>query len=237
MKRLIILFFILYGSIGQMVSKTYLVSIGVSDYPGTQNDMKMSDKDAITMKNLYEKNCHADAILLINDSAKLTTVTKQMKSLFSKASGDDTIILFFSGHGIPGAFVCYDQILYYSTINKIMSSSPAKNKIVFSDSCYSGKARKSNKHTNVSQDTNVMFFLSSRTDEVSRENGGWNNGYFTAYLERGLRGGADSNRDRKITALELFQFVSERVKKVTRDKQHPVMWGNFDNEMPVMIWK
>ena len=118
-----------------------------------------------------------------------------------------------------------------------MSSSRAKNKIVFSDACYSGQARKGSKRANAQMDTNVMFFLSSRTNEVSREYKGWKNGYFTAYLERGMRGGADFNKDRKITALELFQFVSEGVKESTRDKQHPVMWGNFDNDMPVMIWK
>ena len=237
MKRLIVLYIVLCNSIAPMVSKTYMVSVGIADYPGTKNDLNISDNDAVTIKNLYEKNCHADAVLLVNHAAKLSEVTRQMKAQFKKALENDTIILFFGGHGMPGAFVCYDHILYYGTINKIMSSSRAKSKIVFADACYSGKARKSNKRTNVRKDTNVMFFLSSRTNEVSKENSGWKNGYFTAYLERGLRGGADSNRDHKITALELFQFVSAGVKKATLDTQHPVMWGNFDNEMPVMIWK
>lgn len=237
MKRILLLCVILCYYTVPIVSKTYLVSVGVADYPGTRNDLKMSDNDAVTIKNLFDKNGHADAVLLINDNARLSEVTRQMKALFSKASEDDTIILFFSGHGIPGGFVCYDQKLYYGTINKIMSSSRAKSKMVFSDACYSGKARKTNKRTDAQRNGNIMFFLSSRTNEVSRENREWNNSYFTAYLERGLRGGADFNRDRKITALELFQFVSEGVKESTHDKQHPVMWGNFDNEMPVMIWK
>lgn len=236
-RRILLLSIVLWYSTAPIVSKTYIVSVGVADYPGTKNDLKTCDQDAVTMMTLYEKNGQADAVLLVNDSAKLSEVTRQMRIQFSKASEDDTIILFFSGHGVPGVFVCYDQLLYYGTINKIMSSSRARNKIVFSDACYSGKARKTTNKTNAPRNANVMFFLSSRTNEVSREYKKWNNSYFTAYLERGLRGGADFNEDRKITALELFQFVSEGVKEVTRDKQHPVMWGNFDNEMPVMIWK
>ena len=59
---------------------------------------------------------------------------------------------------------------------------------------------------------------------------------FTSCLERGLRGGADKNRDRIITARELFEFVSEGVKTITKDRQHPVMWGKFDHSMPVMVW-
>ena len=62
------------------------------------------------------------------------------------------------------------------------------------------------------------------------------NGYFTTYLQRGLRGGADANRDRIITAKELFNYVHAGVVKLSNNKQHPVMWGKFSDDMPVMIW-
>ena len=62
------------------------------------------------------------------------------------------------------------------------------------------------------------------------------NSLFTAYLERGLRGGADANLDRTITARELFTFVSEGVQQKSKQKQHPVMWGRFPDEMPLMTW-
>ena len=62
------------------------------------------------------------------------------------------------------------------------------------------------------------------------------NGYFTEYLKKGLRGNADVNKDRTITAKELFDFVHNGVSKISSEKQHPVMWGNFDDNMPVMKW-
>ncbi len=62
------------------------------------------------------------------------------------------------------------------------------------------------------------------------------NGYFTTHLLRGLRGGADVNRDRKITARELFLFVNQRVVEKSNDRQHPVMWGYFDDGDVVMEW-
>ena len=83
----------------------------------------------------------------------------------------------------------------------------------------------------------VMLFLSSRDDETSKEGTIFmNNGVFTACLLSGLKGGADQNRDRVITAWELFKAVSEGVRKMTYDEQHPVMWGKFDKNMPVMVW-
>ena len=82
-----------------------------------------------------------------------------------------------------------------------------------------------------------MFFLSSRTNEQSQERRSWRNSLFTAYLERGLRGGADNNLDWTITARELFNFVSKGVAEASQQKQHPVMWGKFDDDMPLMVWK
>ena len=217
-------------------AKTYMVAIGLSDYPGNKMDLKISANDAVTIKNLYEKNCNAEVALLTNENAKLSEVLYEMRNLYAKANEDDAIVLFFSGHGVPGGFVCYDRILEYEAINTIMTSSSAKNKIVFSDACFSGKARRTDRRSYTHYDVNIMYFLSSRTDETSQERRGWSNSLFTAYLERGLRGGADENRNRTITAIELFKFVSNGVKEASGDKQHPVMWGNFDNEMPLMTW-
>ena len=100
-----------------------------------------------------------------------------------------------------------------------------------------GKARKTNRRSYTHYDVNILFFLSSRTDETSQERRGWKNSLFTAYLERGLRGGADNNRDRTVTARELFDFVSKGVAESSQQKQHPVMWGKFDDDMPLMAWK
>lgn len=81
-----------------------------------------------------------------------------------------------------------------------------------------------------------MLFLSSRGNETSIERRDMKNGFFTSCLQKGLRGGADVNRDRVITAKELFSYVSRNVKLLSNDKQHPVMWGKFSDNMVVMKW-
>ena len=165
-----------------------------------------------------------------------------MRKQFAKATKNDAILFFFSGHGSPGNLVCYDGMLDYQSIKEIMAKSKARSKMIFADACFSGKMRteqRTQHNTSVPEslrNTEVMFFLSSRSEEVSIERRDMKNGFFTAYLQRGLRGGADANKDRVITALELFRFVSKGVKKISDDKQHPVMWGKFDNNMPVISW-
>ena len=88
----------------------------------------------------------------------------------------------------------------------------------------------------ISSDTDVILFLSSRHNETSIERPGMKNGYFTACLVKCLKGAADDNRDRKITAKELFDSVRKGVIRLSNNEQHPVMWGNFSNDMVIMQW-
>lgn len=222
-------------------AKIYLLSIGISNYPGTKNDLRLPHNDAATMQWLYKENQQAKVCLLMNDKAKVATVKKALQKMVSIATADDIVVMFFSGHGIKGGFVCYDGFLYYSDIYSAMASFKSKNKMVFADACFSGAMRQGKSNTYASSNSNntnnVMFFLSCRSNEKSIETPSMTNGFFTYALQHGLRGGADKNRDRIITAKELFDYVSTKVKKESGNRQHPVMWGKFSNNMPVMKWQ
>ena len=148
------------------------------------------------------------------------------------------MVFYFSGHGYPGGFVCHnDEELTYGEVRKAMSLSQSLNKMIFADACFSGNMRE-NKNGNGSSNSNanVMLFLSSRDNETSLESPFLANGFFTTALQNGLRGGADADKNRTITAKELFNYVSKEVKKLSNDEQHPVMWGKFKDSMPVMVW-
>lgn len=113
------------------------------------------------------------------------------------------------------------------------------DKMIYADTCFSGglrKEKKGNDATSSVRNGDVMFFLSSRTNETSQEMIGGPNGQFTRFLVRGLGGEADTNRDKIITAKELYDFVHKGVSLATGNKQHPVMWGRFNNSMPVINW-
>lgn len=224
--------------IGQ--AKIYLLSVGISDYPGTKNDLRLPHNDAATMQWLYKQNKHAKVCLLINDKAKISTVKKALRKMVSSATTDDIVVMFFSGHGVKGGFVCHDDFLCYSDIYSAMGECKSKSKMIFADACFSGAMRQSENTSSSNEvtheDSNVMFFLSCRSNETSIERPNMTNGFFTYALQHGLRGGADKNKDCIITAKELFDYVSAKVKEDSNDRQHPVMWGKFSDNMPVMRW-
>lgn len=220
-------------------AKTFLLSIGISDYPGTQHDLRLPRNDAATMQWLYQQNRHAATLLLVDDKARLASIKSALRTMATTATASDMVV-FFSGHGVKGGFVCYDGVLSYNDIYSALHSCKSRNKMIFADACCSGAMRRSGhdnkRNSGQRNSSNVMLFLSSRNNEVSIETPSMANGFFTYALQHGLRGSADYNHDRTITAIELFNYVSATVRKESGNRQHPVMWGRFPRNMAVMRW-
>lgn len=224
--------------------KLYVVSVGIADYKDPQvNDLRWTETDVASFNKVIKSHTN-EVYSLLGNQATHANVYSKIRNVFAKAKPKDTVILYFSGHGYPGGFCCYDMSqkgggLKYTEIAKLFRECQADNKMVFADACFSGGLRKSKKQSDTSntiRNVDVMFFLSSRTNETSQEMIGGPNGQFTRFLVRGLGGGADKNRDKRITAKELYDFVHEGVKTATADKQHPVMWGQFKDTMTVINW-
>lgn len=235
MRLLKVLLFGLLACAAPVQAKVYLVSVGIADYPDTKNDLRISDNDAKTIAKVFNATKDASVSVLVNEDATQSALLSSMHTMFEDAGSNDAVILYFSGHGTPGAIVCYDGLLTYQHIFKMLKGCKATRKIIIADACYAGKMRTNQQQTNSYNSQNVMLFLSSRTNETSMETE-YQNSMFTIFLDRGLRGGADVNKDRRITARELYDFVHQGVIKASKNKQHPVMWGKFDNNMTVIKW-
>ena len=216
----------------------YLFSVGVTDYPGVANDLRFPAKDAKAMTRLYRKQGSRHTYLLTDKNATRSMILSKARALFSKAKPNDIVVFFFSGHGYPGGFAVYDGYLTYQDVKNLFAQCKAKNKMIFADACFAGDFRgKSDPKARNDVSKSVMLFLSSRDNETSLDGTtSMNNGVFTACLLSGLKGGADLNHDRVITAWELFKAVSEGVHKLSHDRQHPVMWGNFNDSMTIIRW-
>jgi len=221
-------------------AKVYLVAVGISDYPGTTNDLRHPADDVRLVVSTYKaKSPGMVYIQLYNNKATSTNILSALQKVFSQATADDIVVLFISGHGYEGGFVAYDGLLAWSRLRAALSTCRSKHKMIFADTCFSGTFRSNKKQTVGSNQnkSNVMLFLSSRSNETSAESGSMKQGVFSAFLCNGLKGRADSNHDKVVTARELYNYVHTGVVRKTAGKQHPVMWGKFSNNMPVIRLK
>ena len=238
--RVIILLILLCVSV---VSKadTYVVCVGIGTYADAKvKNLTKTEKDAKAIADFYKKGTD-NVITITGRYATKEQIIKSLRNQFGRAKEGDKIIFYFSGHGYPGGFCPYEMTkpeegLSYAEVIKVMSQSKAKDKLIFADACNSGAIRQS-KGTAKPDTGNVMMFLSSRDNEYSIESPMLSNGYFTNYLLHGLGGKADANRDRTITAKELYDYVSSGVTHLSAGKQHPVMWGSFPHDMVIVRYE
>ena len=252
-KTTFITFVLLFLNIFNISAQTtYAVVVGVSDYQILDfrtGDLRFADDDAERFTAFLKSSAGGNVpsqniIQLTNKNAGQANILLAM-NLFQKASAQDRIIFYFSGHGLEKAFVPYDvrkgdydSFLTHSEVKVKFKLSQAQTKIVIADACLSGSMRSKKlplttvKATSKSfGDTNVAMILSSRSTQTSAETATVNGGIFTFFLIGGLNGYADTNQDKKVTIKELYKYISPRIKKSTPNHQAPVFAGKFSDDL------
>lgn len=186
--------------------------------------------------------------LLIDEDATRENVLAAMRTTFLQADDNDVVILYFSGHGLPGAFLPVDYDGYHfrlehDEISGLLRQSRARHKVVMADACHSGSllAARTASNIEISRYYNALeeskggtaLLLSSKSEEYSLEDKGLRSGIFSHFLIRGLKGEADSDNNQIVTITELFTFVYKQVRLYTGNIQTPTITGSYDAQMPV----
>ena len=230
------------GYIININARTFVLSIGVSNYQNSENNLSQTTKDAKQFKEIMNKHTK-DMIILTSKYANKKNILEKLQLLSDRAKKGDRIILFFSGHGYPGGVVAHDKTITYQEINNILSKSDATAKICFVDACHAGsvsEVRDNTQSYKAPTTGNIIYMMSSRSDEYSIEHPWVGHGFFTQALLKGLRGKADANKDKKITVKELFNYIYNDVQHTTANmnaSQHPQLIGVKElSEAVIVDW-
>ena len=227
----------------------YAIIVGISDYPGTANDLQYSDDDAQDIYNalttLYgysSDNIH----LLLDMYASFTAIQDAIDDIKSKAVAGDEVVFFFSGHGANGkaddgdkerideAIVTHDGNPYGSLIGiwdgqlKDWFADFNTSRIIFIfDSCLAGGM------TDLRATDRIINMACSERG-VSYEGGSWQNGQFTYFfVDQGM---LDSQADiydhdnnaitTDVTIEEAFDYA-----KANCQMQKPTISDSFSNDL------
>jgi Caspase domain len=193
-------------------------------------------------------------------NAEAHVVRREIEAFFSERERDDTLLLYFSGHGMKDSegqlhFIASDtrRKLLQSTgvaaafVNEVMRRSRSRQQILIIDSCYSGafargmlvrsdnqvhvgEAFSHGKGRAVITASDAMQYA-FEGDEVKGSSAG---SVFTRNLIRGLESGeADQDNDGWVSFDEMYDYLYDRV-TVELPEQVPRKWV-FDVEGDIII--
>lgn len=237
MRTLLLLLLTLWTA--QARAEVYALIVGINTYDGTANNLNSAVRDAQSVYNFFREKAPAENIVLLTDrQATRSNIIARMNEVFARATKDDIVVFYFSGHGMQGYFCPYDvqggnRGLSHSDVKQAFKRSPAGTKLCIADACFSGSIRAKKGQTASSSPnyrrSNVVVIMSSRPSETSIEQNnayGGGSGLFTKYLLLALRGEADKNHDRRISVEELYRYLRHTIRTESKQRQTPVLYGN-----------
>ena len=203
--------------------KKYAVVVGISDYPGSENDLRYTDDDAREINSLLKSQGYETKLLLDRDVTK-TNIKNSMGWLQLNATKKDTVVFYFSGHGYQDRDVGIkdekdglDEYLVnhdYEKNGMLRDDELAEymkdidgTKVVVLDTCHSGGFIDGS--SDLAEDGYVVI-TASDADEYSQESPRLENGVFTYYFLKGADGKADANNDGNMTTDELYDYADPK---------------------------
>lgn len=220
MCRIIIIFLMLMLFPSITNGKMYGLFYGVNG-----DGLRCPENDVSDLASLYRSK-GGNVILIRGNKIKKYVVINELKKQAMACTMNDILIFAYSGHGNNDLIICGNaEYMPFNEIKQIIAKSKARRKVLILDSCRSGSITDTNGLVK-DKFTQVVVFTSSRRNQDSWEMRGKRNSVFFTSLLKGLRGKADYNHDKKVTASELYKYVSR-----SSYLQNPTMKGRFSRDM------
>jgi ankyrin repeat protein len=254
------------GAVNSGGGDLYALVVGLSKYHDAKiPKLELSDKDAKAFGDFLQTQNkvfkQAKVTYLLNEKATKAEVEKYLYYTLPKAGKDDTIILFFSGHGAYDPlrpkdflFLTYDAEPEYLGTSAVKMSGleflkgiNAERVLIIADACHAGgfqggfsemkpKAVVPSLELFLREAKNssgTAIITSTSEKQLSWEIPNLKNSVFTHNLLEGLRGKADKDHDGVVTISEAYEYAYARTKDATKGYQHVQFEGRVVGQFPL----
>lgn len=214
--------------------ETWALSAGISGYASAEDVLNRASMDAVEFYEFLarEQGIPEDHLILLVDG--MTTADAfigGMSSLLERAGPEDRVVVFYSGHGDrspPGSggpeeedraneqLCLYDDDVSDDLLAGLVDSLAGAPVFLFFDACHSGGFV-----NDFSEGDEVMVLTAAREDLSVSER------ILTPLLLRGSRGDADSDGNGYVSALELLEYIDERLQLICPECDAELLEGSF----------
>ncbi len=217
-------------------------------------DLQFADRDAIEFAKAVEQHREGriygeiESRVITNEEATRVNILDGFDWLVRSCSPGDMAMIFVSAHGFRDDLQNFYLATHDVQVDKLRATGvswheitralheefPQCRRFLFLDTCHSGGITQGIKifdpvHDLVAPEIGTIVFTSCQPREESLERADWKHGAFTYALMETLRDPASdthpSGGDNQFSQSELKLGVVERVKTLTQDRQHPVLFS------------
>lgn len=147
-------------------------------------------------------------------SAAIDTLAKRLEAARATSARLE-MIFYYSGHSDETALLLGEARFPYDELRRRLDALPAEVRVAIVDACASGALTRSKGGVTrapflIDASTQLRghaFLTSASVDEAAQESERLKASVFTHALVSGLRGGADTSRDGRVTLAEAYQFA------------------------------
>ena len=219
---------------GSVRLRRFALLVGVNDGGPARAHLRYAASDAHAMARVLESLggvAPADLVFVAEGSRRALqdgfAAVERMLAAEQSRGVRRELVFYYSGHSDEEGLLLGSERISYQELRAFIHEAPADLSLAILDSCESGAftrhkggARRAPFLLDASIDTHGHAFLtSSAANEVAQESDRIAASFFTYFLVSGLRGAADSNRDRRVTLQEAFQFASQETLARTEHTQ------------------
>lgn len=245
--------------------ETYALVIGINNYrpyPETPSlpSLSYAESDARKMAQALRdpnKGQLSKVRVLLDTEASKTAIEAELRDLAKRMSVSDTLIVYYSGHGMPSRLGQATLMASDAKINdeetwlsldglqeQVRKASQGKGRLILIvDACFSGQSlpgsrsfampgRKDFPKPQKPDLSGANILLASSADtQPSWEDAELGGGIFTAYLLEAISGKADENGDGYVTIGEAYRYAAARVEAFSLRRgtpQTPKLYGPDD---------
>ena len=219
-------------------SNRWAILIGINGYHESLGPLKYSVNDCRRLAEVLttgDDAFQADHVLILADDEAderrptYANIHSWLASWLAQPGEDDTVLVFFAGHGREMDGKCYlvpgDATLQtihvtgipVPYIQELLNRCKARQKVLILDACHSGAGRDVSTMAAPMMDAlssgkGIYTLTSCDVDEASHEWDEKNQGVFSYYLAEALSGSCPPDTHGRITAEAVYDWVYQRVR-------------------------
>jgi len=225
--------------------KKYALLIGINRYHESLGPLKYAVNDCKRLADVLTRGTDGFApenVLLVTDDQPedrrptYANIHSWLASWLSQPKDDDTVLVYFCGHGHDMGGKCYlapgDATLQtmhvtgipVAYVQDLLGRCKAQQKLLVLDACHSGAGRdvaamSGSMLDQIAAGKGIYTITACDADELSHEWDEKKQGVFSYYLAEALSGACPPDAQGRITAESLYEWVYDRVRSWAAKKR------------------